>query len=446
MPSKRYHRVHVGAAIAWAAALAIGLLSRSSVQAPTSEPEVPPPPALSSSEARTWKAAAREVEEKRGEPTGMGASVRVPAELRHYAERRRFLAVQVAETAEQDVELPHDEAELIEQIEAGKLVLMSVLGDDYILYGVGASSTGEPFAHWDQRTGARIPLFDGWADATDAAQEIAPQVAAKKQEAAQRRAELRRIRVTARTRTRRRQLQAQIRAADREAAALEARRKQLVAWYDDYDRRRLLVGEHARVQEFARDAGGRSYDLQDPVQRRLMRARTLAYVRPEARDVILELAKRYRERFNRPLAVTSLVRTEAYQLQLGRSNPNATTIDSPPHATGLAFDVHYGHMTAAEQEAIMDDLRQMESEGRVEALRETRNHFHVFVFPDGQRPSEQLIAASLDDVRPARVAQRSSGGSRSKVSSSRVRRAAASTKKAPTRKAPARRAPRRTAR
>jgi hypothetical protein len=445
MPSKRSRKVHVGAVIALTAALAIGLLSRGSVQAPTTEPEVPPPPALSSSEVRTWKAAARQVEESRGEPTGMRASVQVPAELRHYAERRRFLAVQVAETQEQSVDLPHDEAALIEQIEDGELVRMPVLGDDYILYGVGANATGEPFAHWDERTGARILLFDGWADAQDAAEELAGQVAAKKAEAAQRRAELRRIRVTTRTRTRRRQLQAQVRTADREAAALESRRKQVAAWYDDYDRRRLLVGEHARVQEFARDAGGRSYDVQDAGQRRLMRARLLAHVRPEARDVILDLARRYHERFGRPLPVTSLVRTEAYQLQLGRSNPNATTIDSPPHATGLAFDVHYGHMTAAEQEAVMDDLRQWEADGRVEALRETRNHFHVFVFPDGRRPSEQLIAASLDDVRPARVAQRTSGGSRSKVSKSRVR-TAASVKKAPAKKAPARKTTRRRAR
>ena len=141
---------------------------------------------------------------------------------------------------------------------------MPVLGLDYILYGVGASAGGEPFAHWDERSGARIPLFDGWADAEDAQQELAAEAAATKVEAAQRRAELRRIRVTTRTRTRRRQLQAQIRAADRQAAALEAHRKQLDAWYDNYERRRLLVSEHARVQDFARDAGGRAYDLQIP--------------------------------------------------------------------------------------------------------------------------------------------------------------------------------------
>ena len=441
MPSKRSRALRSGAAVALAGALVLGLLNRNDGPPSSGEPEVPPPPSLTPSEARTWKAAAQKAEEARGEPTGMAAAVGVPAELRHYAERRRFLAVQVAETREQDIDLPHDEAALIPLIRDGQLVRMNVLGDDYLLYGVGANATGEPFTHWDQRTGARIPLYDGWADAQDAEAELRAQADAAKSEAAERRAALRRTLV--RARTRRRQIRAQIRNADRKSAALESTRRQLLSWYDDYDRRRLLVSEYLLLQEFAQDFNGRTYDLRVPAERRLMRARLLSYVRPQARDVILEMARRYNARFHRPLPVTSLVRTEAYQLHLGRTNPNATTIDSPPHATGLAFDVHYGHMTATEQQAIMDDLRQLESDGRVEALRETRSHFHVFVFPDGHRPSEPMIAASLDDVRPLRVAQRASGGRRTNAASSKMRRAA-SVKRAPTRKAAVRRAPPRT--
>ncbi len=449
MPPKRSRVVHAGAAVALAAALVLGLLNRSDAPGPPGETQVAPPPSLSPAEVRTWTAAAAKVEEPRGELTGMAAAVSVPAELRHYAERRRFLAVQVAETQEQEVDLPHDEAALIQLIRAGQLVRMSVLGDNYILYGVGASATGEPFTHWDQRTHVRIPLFDGWADAQDAEEDLLPQVEAKKGEAAQRRAELRQTPV--RARTRRRQIRAQIRALDGEASALESGRRELSSWYEDESRRHLLVAEYHLIQEFAQEGAGRSYDLGDATQRWLMRARLLSYVRPQARDVILELAARYHERFRRPLPVTSLVRTEAYQLQLRRSNPNATTIDSPPHATGLAFDVAYGHMTAAEQDAIMEDLRQMESAGRVEALRETRNHFHVFVFPDGQRPSEQLIAASLDDIHPSRFVQRPSTGPGARAASSKMRRAASvrraparktAIRRAPARKAPARAAPR----
>jgi hypothetical protein len=37
----------------------------------------------------------------------------------------------------------------------------------------------------------------------------------------------------------------------------------------------------------------------------------------------------------------------------------------------------------------------------VEALRENRDHIHVFAFAEGRRPAEALIASSLDSVRPS---------------------------------------------
>jgi hypothetical protein len=37
----------------------------------------------------------------------------------------------------------------------------------------------------------------------------------------------------------------------------------------------------------------------------------------------------------------------------------------------------------------------------VEALRENRDHIHIYAFADGRRPPEALIARSLDDIRPA---------------------------------------------
>lgn len=440
--AKRARWIHAGAALAFVVAVVIGLVSRSSGPPASREPEIAPPPLLPSAEARTWKSAALRVEERRGEPVGMAAAVSVPAELKHYAERRRFLAVQVAETQEQDLTLPHDEAALVEMVRAGELVRMPVLGEDYILYGVGANATGEPFAHWDERTGARIPLFDGWADYKDADEALAEKAAASQADAAQLRAQLKRTAVKARTR--RRQLLAQARAAEAAAAAVASQRRQLAAWYENEDRRRQLVAEYRLLHEFAQDFDGRQWDLAQPGQRRLLRAKLLGYVRPEARDFILELARQYHEQFGRPLPVTSLVRSEAYQIQLGARNPNATTIESPPHATGFAFDVFYGHMTAAEQEALMGVLARNEQEGRVEALRETRNHFHVFVFPDGRRPSEQLIADSLDDVRPTRAALRASGGPRTQAPSSRLRRAS-SVKRAPGRHASVRRSPARAA-
>ena len=79
-------------------------------------------------------------------------------------------------------------------------------------------------------------------------------------------------------------------------------------------------------------------------------------------------------------------------------NANATHVETPPHTTGCAFDVSYRYMAADEQQFLMDRVAQLEDEGRVEALRERRNHIHVFVFQDGRRPPEELIAQFLDDV------------------------------------------------
>jgi hypothetical protein len=108
------------------------------------------------------------------------------------------------------------------------------------------------------------------------------------------------------------------------------------------------------------------------------------------------LGAAYQSKFERPLPVTSLVRTVEYQRLLRESgNPNAADVAPPPHTTGLAFDIYYRYMTTAEQEFVMGEIAQLERDGRVEALRELRDHYHVFVFPDGRRPDEKLVEKKL---------------------------------------------------
>jgi hypothetical protein len=67
-----------------------------SAPAPAPESAAAPPPAVVPSEVNPWREAARLVEEDRGQAIGRAARVHVPAELRHYADKRRFLALQVA--------------------------------------------------------------------------------------------------------------------------------------------------------------------------------------------------------------------------------------------------------------------------------------------------------------------------------------------------------------
>lgn len=146
----------------------------------------------------------------------------------------------------------------------------------------------------------------------------------------------------------------------------------------------------------AADFSGRAYDLADAQSRARLKVRMLRHLRPEAVRVLEEVAASYRQEFDRPLPISSLVRPVEYRHELSKVNANATRIAAPPHSTGLAFDIFNGYMSAGEQQHVMADLARLEDEGRIEVLRENRDHFHVFAFIDGTRPDEQLIRQSLD--------------------------------------------------
>src|SRR5258706_694493 len=111
-----------------------------------------------------------------------------------------------------------------------------------------------------------------------------------------------------------------------------------------------------------------------------------------------EIATTYHQKFDRPLPVSSLVRPEQYQHVLRKVNRNAVLIDTPPHSTGLAFDIDYRYMSAAEQMFLMTALARMKNAGRIEVIRERNANYHVFVFLDGVRPGDDLITASLDQA------------------------------------------------
>jgi hypothetical protein len=374
-------------------------------EAPAPETHIAPPPQVPGPAINRWREAAKRVEEDRGEKTGRAARVRVPPQLLHYADKRRFLAIQVAGWREENYELPHDEAGLAVLIQRGELIEVKPVTDDYVLYGVGANATGEPLSHFDRRTGREITLYPRWDAFDDARFARRAEIDAKNESIEALRAEFRKTSTKTRAgRRRRTALNRQVQAGRAQVAAIQRRIAADAAAYDDYDRRKMLVEEWDVLQAQAAAFGGREYDLEKPEHRRAFRARLLSHVRPEALEVMSEIARQYREQFGRPLAFTSLVRSEHYQLQLGETNANATKIAVPPHTTGLAFDIFYRYMTADEQHAIMGVIARMEAEGRLEALRENRDHFHLFAFARGRRPPEHLIAEALGDVRPIRIA------------------------------------------
>jgi hypothetical protein len=331
------------------------------------------------------------VEEDRGQPMGLGARVIVPPELQHYSDRRRFLAVQMADAREEQYDLPQDDADLVAMRKAGKLVELSPLTEDYILYDIGTDASDDPMAAYDASAHKDVPLFASPA-LLEAEMGALAEVAKESPS--------RRTRVAA-----------------------ETRRQLLSSHYDDPIEREALLRKGADVAALAADFGGQSYNMKNPEDRARFDARLLSLTRPEARDVLLSLAREYHQRFGRQLPVTSLVRTERYQRRLSRVNSNATKVEFPPHTTGCAFDISYRYMAADEQQFLLDRIAQLEDEGRVEALRERRNHIHVFVFTDGRRPPEELVAQFLDDVDAshgivrgltARAARRAARGSRAR--------------------------------
>ncbi|HEV2834362.1 MAG TPA: DUF5715 family protein [Pyrinomonadaceae bacterium] len=154
------------------------------------------------------------------------------------------------------------------------------------------------------------------------------------------------------------------------------------------------------LEALAKNFAGRSYNLNDPADRQALKGNMLSSLRPAALKVLEEVASAYRKQFGRPLPISSLIRPEQYQQALRRVNRNAVVIETPPHSTGLAFDIDYRYMSAAEQNFVMAELARLKNEGRIEAIRERNANYHVFAFLNGTRPSDDLISAKLDEAVP----------------------------------------------
>ncbi len=341
--------------------------------------------------------AAAKVEEDRGEPTGRkAAEVEIPPELKQYSEARRFLAIQGAAAAEAGVRPPHDFAELAAMITAGReLVEVPRLGRGYVLYGVGLTATGA-LTHYDLKAKKVVPLYANVEEVVAAEAGLAEE--RERLSNAAHEIEVRLKELARNDRAARAQLSADMAARRKELAAVAEKEKLLAEYYGKPGAKgrekagERLFAEYAEIDKLARDFGGRSYDLHDAAASREFQARMLSYVRPAALAMIEELGTAYEEKFGRPLPITSLVRTEEYQRLLRESgNPNAADVAPPPHTTGFAFDVYYRYMTAEEQEFVMGEIARLERAGRVEALRELRDHYHVFVFQDGHPPAPEAV-------------------------------------------------------
>ena len=339
------------------------------------------------------KAAIGRIEEARGEPTGRKVRLDVPAELRHYADRRRFLAVQNAVWSTWHFEIPQNYIELVELIGKGGFVEMQPLGDTYALYGAGESATTARFTHYDAASGKAVVLLDNTEDYE--AERARRADAISKVEARKAELQTQLGRLPAKNRAARKPILLQLSQLEEEIKEAVEDQDRLASFYRDPVRSTMMFSRARWLKSAAADFIGESYDLDDPAGRRRFKMRLLAFTRPQTRAVIEEIASAYHQRFGRHLPLTSLFRTIEYQNQLREVNPNAAAVAVPPHTTGLAFDVYDRYMTAEEQRFLMNVIARMKTAGRIEALRENRDHIHIFAFPNGRPPDEERIAKLL---------------------------------------------------
>ena len=338
----------------------------------------------------SWAEAVEQVKAERSDP---GGAVETPPELRHYSDRHWFLATQVAEVERSKVQTCQDFLDLAGMLERGELVTVPGVTDTYVLFGVGQKADDEPFARYEDDH--NVELYDE-AQLADAYRQLDQKRSSLRSEIASLNEQSRKLKRT--ERTRRSELQKQINERQQELSSVEEDKSLLDQYYGQPDTRQKLFRDYDSLQNLARNFGGRSYDLNNPSDRYTLKINMLSSLRPQALRILEEVASAYHSQFDRPLPVSSLVRPEQYQRALRRVNRNAVMIDTPPHSTGLAFDIDYRYMSAAEQTFVMAELARLKNEGRIEAIRERNANYHVFAFLNGNRPSDELIAASLDEA------------------------------------------------
>jgi hypothetical protein len=359
---------------------------------PSQDTLMPSLQTVEAAEIPAWEKAAQKVKEDRGEPVGKQAKIDVPQQLRHYSDSRRFLAVQVAEWRKHQFKTPRDYADLAGLIQKGELVELKPVSDSYVLYGVGGRATGDPFTVFDKSSSKSIALLDQ-AGLEREYERISVSTTDLQSEIATLKEELNSV--SKKERAKRKALQVKITGKEKALKEETGKKKLLDAHYGNSREQRRLFDEYEKIEVLAKDFSGRTYDLADANSRQQMKERMLRHLRPEALRIVEEVAVSYRQKFDRPLPVSSLVRPDEYQYELSRVNPNATRIAIPPHSTGLAFDIYNKYMTAEEQQHVMAELARLKDEALIEVLRENRDHFHVFAFIDGTRPDEKLIRQSL---------------------------------------------------
>jgi hypothetical protein len=349
-----------------------------------------------------WTRSMEKVKEDRGATGNVG--LEIPPELRHYTDRHWFLATQVAEARKFNLQRCEDLVDLAAMFGRGEVVSVPAVTDTYILFGVGARVDGGVFTRYLANQNIELNDEAGLRDARDAEARLESEHSRLQKEISVLQTQLATLKKGAGIKED--DLQAELTARQQELRSNEADKARLDEYFgqslgqphDSADSRQKLSRDYETLQALAKNFGGRSFNLDDSSDRLALKVYLLSSLRPQALKILEEIAKEYHQRFDRPLPVSSLIRPEQYQRALRKVNRYAAVIDTPPHSTGLAFDIDYRYMSGAEQNFLMNELARMKDAGRIEVIRERGANYHVFAFIDGQRPSDDLITASLEEA------------------------------------------------
>lgn len=342
-----------------------------------------------------WRHGLEKVKEDR---RGIGdVAIEIPSELRHYDDRRWFLATQVAEVKKSNLRPVQDFVDLAAMIQRGEMVSLPAATETYLLYGVGARVDGSAFTRYVAKED--LDLNDE-AGLRAASARIEATQAKLQKEISNLESQLRSPQDS--TSAKQDELVNQITVLRQQWKSNAQDKAMLNSYYGSSavspQGQSRLFRDYDSLQTLARNFGGRSFNLEDATDRETLKVYLLSSLRPASLQVLEEIAKAYHDKFARPLPVSSLIRPEQYQRLLRRFNRYAVLIDTPPHSTGLAFDIDYRYLSGAEQNFVMAELARLKQAGRIEVLRERGANYHVFAFIDGQRPGDDLITASLDEA------------------------------------------------
>jgi hypothetical protein len=293
------------------------------------------------------------MEKVKADRFGVGdVAIEIPLELRHYEERRWFLATQVAEVKKHNLQPVQDFVDLAAMIQRGEMVSLPAATETYLLYGVGARVDGSAFTRYvvnqnlDLNDEAGLRAANARLEAARAKLQkdisnLESELSSQKESAGKKQDELVNE-LTAR--------QQELKQNARDKATLNN-------YYGSSANlsqgQSPLFRDYDSLQTLARNFGGRSFDLDDSNDRETLKVYLLSSLRPPALKVLEEIARAYHDKFDRPLPISSLIRPEQYQRALRRVNRYAVIIDTPPHSTGLAFDIDYRYMSGAEQNFVM---------------------------------------------------------------------------------------------